>query len=559
MAKISHFKEYAQGLGELFPQTYEEIIPQNAPVRFVSYIIDQLNFDDIYKKYPHLGRSPYHPRMMFKVLIFAYMNNVYSCREIEDCILSNVRYMWLAANQKPDFVTINRFRQRVKDEINKMFVQVVKTLANEGHVSLDVAYIDGTKIESKANRYTFVWRKTAERSLAKLHEQIPVLLEQVEDVVAQDKRDIAALRNENKDKQLVDIKEVNEKKKRLKNAIAEATDKEEQSKLREKLRAVKELEEKSEKISMYEERIEQMDGRNSMSKTDPDATFMRLKEDHMKNGQTKPAYNLQIATENQFILHADLYPNANDVLTLPHFLTTFHENYNKYPAAVVADGGYGSEENYEFLMKRLSTPYIKYNHFHSDMRKGGDPNPFHVSHFIYNKEDNTCTCPQGQRLNYVETAIRTSGSGYERSVDLYQATDCSTCPMKQACNRGRSKGRTIEIDHRLEGYKQHVRELLTSEEGKRHRARRCIEPEAVFGQMKYNMHYRRFRHFGKENVKADFLTFAIAFNIKKLIAKLLRGGKGGNNTPHCAATRPILPPTQALHLHSRPKLHKLAA
>jgi transposase len=124
--------------------------------------------------------------MMLKAVIYGYMNNVYSCRTIEERLLRDVHFIWLAGYETPDFITINRFRNRVKKEINAVFTQVVLLLAERGFVSLDVEYIDGTKIESKANRYTFVWRKTVEKNRAKLLEKIKVLLSQIDDVIAQD-------------------------------------------------------------------------------------------------------------------------------------------------------------------------------------------------------------------------------------------------------------------------------------------------------------------------------------------------------------------------------------
>ena len=123
-----------------------------------------------------MGRCPYHPRMMLKVIIYAYMNNIYSCRRIEQLLLRDIHFIWLSGYEKPDFITINRFRNRLKDEINNIFTQLVLVLAEKGFVSLDVEYVDGTKIESKANKYTFVWRKTVERNRARLIDKVKALL-----------------------------------------------------------------------------------------------------------------------------------------------------------------------------------------------------------------------------------------------------------------------------------------------------------------------------------------------------------------------------------------------
>ena len=185
MAKL-HFRPYIPNQMVLFPQRIDENISESDPVRLVSALVDHLNLDSFNKLYKETGRCPYHPKMMLKVILYAYMNNVYSCRKIEKLLLRDIHYIWLAGNEQPDFITINRFRNRVKEEINNVFTQLVLILADKGFVSLDVEYIDGTKIESKANKYPFVWRKTVERNRAKLMDKIRILLEQVDESIAQE-------------------------------------------------------------------------------------------------------------------------------------------------------------------------------------------------------------------------------------------------------------------------------------------------------------------------------------------------------------------------------------
>ena len=183
MAKL-HFRPYIPNQTVLFPQRIDENIAANDPVRIVNTVVDNLNLDNFKKLYKATGRCPYHPKMMLKVIIYAYMNNIYSCRKIEKLLLRDIHYIWLSGNEHPDFITINRFRNRVKEEINTVFTQLVLVLADKGFISLDVEYIDGTKIESKANKYTFVWRKTVEKNRTKLMDKIRILLEQVDEAIA---------------------------------------------------------------------------------------------------------------------------------------------------------------------------------------------------------------------------------------------------------------------------------------------------------------------------------------------------------------------------------------
>ena len=504
-----------------------EEISQSDPVRVVDSIVENLDLKDFRKLYKEKGRCPYHPKMMLKIILYSYMNNVYSCRKIERRIQRDIHYIWLAAQERPDFVTINRFRNRVKNEINNIFTQVVLVLAEKGFITLDVEYIDGTKIESKANKYTFVWRKTIEKNRAKLQDKIRVLLQQIDEVIAQDKASESDKVEFTPETVTALIGELNEA---LYTKPAPTT-KEEKKQVRERKKQIKELEKHRDKLNEYDNRLEQMDGRNSMSKTDSDATFMRMKEDAMNNGQTKPGYNLQISAENQFITDFALFHNPTDTLTLIPFFNSFLARYGHLPSVAVADSGYGSEENYRFMDEAGMEAYVKYNRFHIEQRPRYKPNPFHHDNFHYNAAEDYYVCPMGQHMTRNGTTRSKTASGYRSESALYRAQNCQGCPLRCLCYKAKGDRRTIEVNHRLNGYKRKARELLTSEEGLKHRGRRCIEPEAVFGQMKFNMAYRRFRHFGKDKVTMDFAFFAIAFNIKKMCSKIAKQTKNGGNTP----------------------------
>lgn len=186
MATKIHFRNYNPKQTVLFPQRIDKDIAENDPARVVDTVIDNLKLENFRKLYKERGRSPYHPRMMLKAVIYGYMNNIYSCRKIESALKRDIHFIWLAGYEQPDFNTINRFRNRVKEEINQVFTQLVVILAEKGFVTLEVEYVDGTKIESKANKYTFVWRKSTEKNRAKLMAKINALLEQVDEAIAQE-------------------------------------------------------------------------------------------------------------------------------------------------------------------------------------------------------------------------------------------------------------------------------------------------------------------------------------------------------------------------------------
>ena len=517
MAKI-HFRPYTTKQIQLFPQRIDENIAEDDPVRLVNGLIDQLDLTSFRKLYKEAGRSAYHPRMMLKAIIYGYMNNVYSCRKLEERLLRDVHFIWLSGYEHPDFITINRFRNRVKKEVNAVFTQVVLLLAERGFVSLDVEYVDGTKIESKANRYTFVWRKTVEKNRAKLLEKIRVLLEQIDDATAQE--NVSGQEKAEFTPELLHsmARELNAELAGKPEPKTEGEKKERKSREHQ----VKELEEKAEKLKEYDRHLETMGDRNSYSKTDHDATFMRLKEDAMNNGQTKPAYNLQIGTENQFILDFALFPNPGDTLTMTPFLSYFSDRYGRMPKECCADAGYGSEENYAFMDAHGIEAYVKFNYFHKEQKRSFKDDIFRLENLYYNKEDDYYVCPMGQHMERVGTVHSRTDGGYLTLSGVYRARRCEGCPLRWGCYNSGEPARTAKANHRLMEYKQQARDRLTSEKGLKHRSKRPIEPEAVFGQVKYDMQYKRFRHFGKDKVTMDFAFFATAFNIKKMIATMKR-------------------------------------
>jgi transposase len=518
MAK-AQFKTYNQGAGDLFPCRLDDRIPQDAAVRLVNRVVDGLDISWLINTYKGGGTTSYHPRMLLKVLFYGYMNNVYSCRKIARCLEENIHYMWLSGDQRPDFRTINNFRScRLKEIVHKLFTQVVTILVEMGQISLQTVYIDGTKIESKSNRYTFVWRKTVEKNKSRLQQKIRCILEQIEEGIQSDNTEES------------DIPEaINPEELRSRLAVVNRENKESMSK--EQQKQLKTLEKQClPKLEEYERHLQTLGNRNSYSKTDHDATFMRMKEDHMGNGQLKPAYNLQIGTENQFITHYDIYPNPNDTRTLKPFMSGWKDAYGAMPEELCADAGYGSEENYDYMEDKKITAFVKYNYFHKEQKKALKENPFLVQNLRYNRKHDYYVCPMGQHMTYLDKEIRTGETGYEHKIVRYQACNCSRCPLRGECFKGKGN-RVIEINHNLNRHKELARERLTSPEGLDHRSRRPVEPEAVFGQMKSNMNYHRFRHTGKDKVKMDVGIFAIGFNLGKLARRLAKSAKSVDSNP----------------------------
>lgn len=488
----------------LLPPSLDELVPENHMVRVVDAVIDRLDISDILSTYRGGGNSAFNPKMMLKVLVFAYLSNVYSSRRIEELLKRDIYFMWLAGMKRPDFRTINYYRgKRLKEGFDTVFTQVVRLLHEEGFVSLKVQYIDGTKIESVANKYTFVWRGSVEKYDARLKAKTEALLRQIE-------QNHAIENQENPVPEELTAEEVTKRVERIKEKVdADNLGKEER-------KALKQIETDSvPRMNRYREQLETMGSRNSYSKTDPDATFMRMKEDAMLNGQLKPGYNVQISTENQFITNFGIYQRPTDTLTMISYLESFKARYGMQSEEIVADSGYGSEENYEYMFSNGMTPYVKYNMFHVEQRRGYRNNPFRVSNLFYNPDDDFYVCPMGQKLKFIRQEKRYTASGYQQTVSVYRASRCEGCPLRGQCHKSK-RDRQIEVNHTLDDYKARARELLTSEQGIKHRSNRPIEPEAVFGQIKECGRFRRLRLKGLTGAKIDFGLKALAHNLRKL-------------------------------------------
>lgn len=488
----------------LLPPSLDELVPQNHIVRVVDAVIDRLDISDILSTYRGGGNSAFNPRMMLKVLVFAYLSNVYSSRRIEELLRRDICFMWLAGMRRPDFRTINYYRgKRLKEGLDAVFTQVVRLLHEEGFVSLKVQYIDGTKIESSANKYTFVWRGSVEKHDARLKAKTEALLGQIE-------QHHAIENQENPAAEELTAEEVAKRVERIKSKVdADNLGKEER-------KTIKQIETDAvPRMDRYREQLETMGERNSYSKTDPDATFMRMKEDAMLNGQLKPGYNVQISTENRFITNFGIYQRPADTLTMVGYLESFKARYGMQSEEIVADSGYGSEENYEYMFRNGMTPYVKYNMFHVEQRRGYRNNPFRVSNLFYNPDEDFYVCPMGQKMRFIRQEKRYTASGYQQSVSIYRASRCQGCPLRGQCHKSK-RDRQIEVNHALEDYKARARELLTSEQGLRHRSKRPIEPEAVFGQIKECGRFRRLRLRGMTGAKIEFGLKALAHNLRKL-------------------------------------------
>jgi len=506
------FKPYEQQQAMLLPPSLEELIPEKHLVRVVNKMIEDIDKRILENQYKGGGTSAYDPQMLLKVIIYAYTQRVFSSRRIAKELRENVNYMWLSGMNRPDHRTINRFRGKVmKAVINEVFYGVVEQLMEQGYVDLDSYFVDGTKIEANANRYKFVWRKSTEKNKTKLQEKVKQLLEEIDDIEAAEEEEYG-------DK---DLEEMGEGKEIDTEKLKEAARKiNERLKQKPEDKGLKKAKKKLEsdfipRMEKYEHYERVLEGRNNFCKTDTDATFMRMKEDHMRNGQLKPGYNIQMGTQNQFILSFSLHRRAGDTNCLKEHLEKFKIWLGTHPQNLVADAGYGSEENYSYLEKKRITAYVKDGRFHYERKRNyKKKHLYRAENFLYHPEEDEYECPQKKRLRYLLTKPYKSENGFVTERRIYECTDCSQCPVKAECTRA-INNRQIQIGVEWERLKQKARDNLLSPQGLVMRSRRPVEVEAVFGRLKQDWGFRRFLLRGIEKVSTEWGILCIAHNIAK--------------------------------------------
>ncbi|MEK5026585.1 MULTISPECIES: IS1182 family transposase [Paenibacillus] len=496
------------------PMDLEEDIPEHHLVRIVNAAVNRLDDGIFDVAYPGGGRDSYHPKMLTKVIIYAYTQRIYSSRQIAKSIRENIPFMWLAGRQRPDFRTLNRFRsQRMKNVLETVFTAVLQFLADEKYVSLEHYFVDGTKIEANANRYTFVWGKAVSKHKATLQDKVHALFADIETAEEQEEqgnpgKDLAELGTDS-EVSSVKLEQVVQK------LEAQLAKKPKDKPLKKAVRKLRK--DWLPRLLKYEQYQKLLGDRNSFSKTDPDATFMRMKEDHMRNGQLKPGYNVQIGTENQFILAYSLHQRPTDTRCLEPHMEKAQQILGKLPKTVIADAGYGSEENYAYLEKKEIQAVVKYGSYHKEKSKAWKTNVGKIENWTYDAAEDNWTCPAGKMLHFHRESKETLENGYEIRRRHYRSSSCDGCPLKERCTKAAGNREVVVSLERLR-YQNQAREWLRSEEGYALAVRRMTEPESVFGQLKNNRGFRRFLLRGIEKVTLEVGWLSLAHNLLKRAA-----------------------------------------
>jgi transposase len=504
------FKANHQHQITAFPPSLDELVAAGHPVRVVAEVLDKVDITALLHQYKPGGASSYHPRMLLKALVYAYINNIYSSRKIEEALQESIYFMWLTGMSKPDHNTINRFRgQRLQKTLQPIFTQVVLLLCEEGLLNLKDLYTDGTKIEANANRYTFVWGKAIKTSKERIKQQLDELWKYAQSVAASELGDTdpSGFKKIEKEKVTATIETIN----------SALKDKKIDSKVRQKLNYARKHWPAA--LDKYEQQEKVLGDRNSYSKTDQDATFMRMKDDHMRNGQLKPGYNVQISTNNQFIASYSLHSNPTDTRTLIPHLQQHIKAFKQKPANVTADAGYGSEQNYQWLENKRIAAYVKHNEFDRDQshKKRDKKKPYGPDKFIYNPVTNRYRCPAGKGMKKIGERIKPNQSGYQQTLTRYQSKNCTNCPLRGQCTPN-YEYRTIQVNLNWHRLKQKAQKRLKTKRGVQKRKQRCFDTEPVFAQIKHNHHFRRFLLRGMDKVTVEMGLLALAHNLRKKAA-----------------------------------------
>ena len=528
-------KDYSKLKGEyqlILPMSTEILIPIDEPARLLSAIAEEMDYSELEAAYSRRGRIGYSPKNLFKIIIYANMRNIRSTRKIEQACRENINFMYLLeGGEAPDHNTISRFRRYcMGDAAEGLMHQLTKLLLDLGEISLaeGAVFIDGTKIEANANRYSFVWKKSVIKYRERLHEKIrkelPVLLSRLgmeyhipEEIKAPWLKKLR--KRLCKQKKEGDVEFVSGKG-RHKPPLQKALEKAEEWLKKEK--------ECNQKLHICGDR-------NSYSKIDHDATFMRMKEDHMRNGQLKPGYNVNVATSSEYILDCYVSQDRTDTAAFIPFMDRLLQKYNLH--RIVVDSGYESEENYKYCEAHPQLLlFVKPSNHEQRKTRKYKADIGRRENMEYDSQEDTYICAQGRKLRVTEVKQRKSSRNFPIEKTIYQCDDCKDCPCKEKCIRQSKSCKTplenrvkrLEVSKYFAKQREEMEKKISTEEGILLRVNRSIQAEGVFAYTKEDLDFRKFLLRGIGNVSTECFLIAIAHNVLKLHHKIQKDRLGSH-------------------------------
>lgn len=510
------FKQYSPSQSLLLPPSLEDLIAPGHLVRVVSDVVDRMDISALINSYEGGGASAYHPRMMVKVLLYAYSVKIYTGRRIAKALQQDVTFMWLAAYNRPDFRTINNFRGGVlKQTIESLFAGMLDFLLEREYIRFENYFCDGSTFGANANRHKMVWKKNAQRYQAATEQKCRELFKEIDRLNAVEQhqygnQDLEEMGNNGQ----VDDQQLAAQAEKLDKLAATAPT----GQARRKARTLKKkLTAHQERIDKYKHQQQVSGTRSGYSTTDPDATAMR-----MKNEELLPAYNVLVGSEGQFITGYSIHQKTNDGVCFKDHLAQFAHHGGYEPASIIADSIFGTQENYALLDEKEIASYMKFPLYQQEQSRRYRENAFNKDNFPYDPQTDTYTCPNAKQLRFRYVKTDCNKNGYISFSRLYECEDCRDCPFAMPCKKQSASNRTIKVNTTLEHYKEQARQNLQSAEGDRLKRQRSIEVESCFGDIKMNQGFRRFHLRSKPKVKAEFGLVAMAHNLRKIHLRALK-------------------------------------
>ena len=501
-----------------FPRNYQLkisseldiLIPCDESVRLLSEVMEDLDYTGLYRAYSQTGRKPKtSPVTMFKILVYGGMEGRHSGRELARTCRRDINYMWLLGDEPaPDHDALNRFRSKhLSGVVEDLFYQLVKKLREIDEIQYEHLFVDGTKMEANANKYTFVWKKSTGKYQARLEGKLTDFLAELCNRYGWP--EVAAEEGHRRLSELCTEPFVHGRGKR-------------KSQLQ---RDMERLTEMMVRRGKYESYNETFRGRNSFSKTDPDATFMHMKDDHMRNAQLKPGYNVQLGVEGEYIVGVDISSERSDQLTLKPLLSKMETHLGAIYKDVTLDAGYESEENYTYFEGKEQICYIKpQNYERSKMRKFKNDMNLREN-MPYDAENDEYTCRNGKRLRAMYTGKKQSKSGFESEITFYECEDCTDCSFKKSCTRAKGD-RKMRLSKIFLRQREESLARITSPTGVLLRINRSIQAEGAFGVIKQDYGFRQFLLRGNKKVRTEILIVAMGYNVNKLHNKIQQNRTG---------------------------------
>ena len=507
--------EYSTPIQLKLPVDMERIIKINDPVYVFNEVVAHI---DLYKYFAtedrRTGRPEYDRETLFKLVLFSFMEYGYSSvRRIRQLCDIDIRFLWLLDGKNPPSVmTIQNFiHNELSESLEDIFTDINAYIFPKEHVDTNHIYIDGTKLKANAGNYTWVWKKSCIKNRNKVFAKVTELLSRINEIT----RSIQGVEFEVFQEYSIERVEY------LYDQFLKITGAKAEEFVHGKGKRKTEIQKICEQLSDFQKRLKQYsahiaicgDKRNSYSKSDHAATFMRVKRDYMGNDQLLPAYNIQMGICDEYIAQYAVYPYASDMDCFQPLMEAFHRRYGFYPQYPVADAGYGSFNNYLYCEEKGMEKFMKFPMYEKETKdeKYRD-NPYRAVNFPVD-EDGDLTCPNGKKFHFLRTAP-VKGNQYGRTEEYYQCQDCTDCPHREKCHKS-TENRIVRINEELTGFHREVLDNLNSIHGALLRMNRSIQAEGTFGTVKWNRSYNRLRRRGVKGVILEIGLISCGFNLHK--------------------------------------------